>query len=35
MKAKDGDSILEIAGRRGTPEIVKMLRERGAKIKSQ
>ena len=26
-----GDTILEFAQRRGTPEIVKMLRERGAK----
>ena len=31
MKTKDGDTILEFAQRRGTPEIVKMLRERGAK----
>jgi len=30
MKTKDGDSILEFAERRGTPEIVSMLKAKGA-----
>jgi len=31
MKIKDGDTFLEIAERRGTPEIVEMLKARGTK----
>ena len=31
MKAKDGDTILGIAERRGTPKIVSMLKAKGAK----